>query len=939
VLIEAAEESRHSSGATLDHQPIKSAAAMLAQPMRVLERAVYRGPHLYSAMPMIRIQLDLGALEHWPTNRLPGFADRLVALLPGLHNHGCSYKEPGGLEQRMQEGTWLGHVAEHVALELQTLAGHRATRGKTRSVKDQPGVYNVMFAYEEEDVGLLAGRYALELVQSLLPGELRGIEGLNRLAEGGDEPFEFGAALRRLKRLAGRVGLGPSTKAIVREAQRRGIPAMRLDQSSLIQLGYGAHQKRIRASVTGLTPQIATDIAGDKDLTKALLSEAALPVPRGEVVYDPEDAIRAAERLGYPVVTKPLDGNHGRGVEINLRTPEDVRWGFGRAREHGRAVIVEQHYQGNDHRILVVGGKIVAVAERVPAHVVGDSQSTIAQLVETINLDPRRGEGHEAFLTRISLDECVERFLAQTGRTLLSIPHSGEVVHLRPTANLSTGGTAIDRTDEIHPDNAAIARRAALCVGLDVGGIDFVAPDITRSVRETGGGIIEVNAAPGLRMHLQPSEGRARNVARPIIDHLFPKGQPTRVPIFAVTGTNGKSTTVRMLAHILKQAGLTVGFTTTTGIYIGDEHMAYADASGPRSARTILRDPTVEAAVLETARGGMLREGLGFDEADVGCVLNVSADHLGLRGIDTIEELAEVKSIVVEAVARQGTSVLNADDPLTAAMARRAGGRICFFSMMDDQEQPEFLRDHIARGGLAVVREPGPNGGNIVIHEDGEAMFVMPAAEIPATIEGLAEFNIANALAAIGMAFAQGQEIGPIREAMSTFAPKFEHSPGRLNIHDAHGVRVILDYAHNPEGLKALGQLVTKLRPRYRRVIGTMGMAGDRRDCDMLEMGNRAMSVFDDVIFWEDEDRRGRGPGEITGLLQRGALMSGTTRDHAQVIRDEHEAAEAALRTARPGDLVVITATHVFERWRQIQSFDPSVMPPSHGTVHHLRTG
>jgi cyanophycin synthetase len=423
------------------------------------------------------------------------------------------------------------------------------------------------------------------------------------------------------------------------------------------------------------------------------------------------------------------------------------------------------------------------------------------------------------------------------------------------------------------------------------------------------------------------------------VDHLFPKGTPARVPIFAVTGTNGKSTTVRMLAHILKQAGLTVGFTTTTGIYIGDEHMAHADASGPRSARTILRDPAVEAAVLETARGGMLREGLGFDEADVGCVLNVSADHLGLKGIDTIEDLADVKSIIVESVARHGTSVLNADDPLTAKMARRAGGRICFFSLRGEQQRPEFLRDHIARGGLAVVREPGPNGGDIVLHEDGEPLFVMRAAEIPATIEGLAEFNIANALAAIGMAFAQGQEIEQIRAALSSFAPTFEHSPGRLSIHDAHGVRVVLDYAHNPEGLKALGDLVTKLRPRYRRVIGTMGMAGDRRDCDMLEMGNRAMSVFDDVIFWEDEDRRGRGPGEITSLLQRGALMAGTTRDHAHVIRDEHDAAGAALRMARPGDLVVITATHVFERWAQIQGFDADTVPPSSDKVHQLRTG
>jgi cyanophycin synthetase len=647
----------------------------LTAPMQVTEVGVYRGPHYFSHTPMIRVQLDLGRLEEWPSDRISGFADALLDRLPGVGRHGCSLKVRGGFEKRLREGTWLGHVAEHVALELQTVAGSRAVRGKTRSVKNRPGVYNVMFAYNEEKVGLMAGRIALELVHSLLPSDLQGLGGLDRIYKLEGE-FELESRLDALKRIVRRTTLGPSTKALVDEAVRRGIPVMRLDEKSLLQLGHGRHQQKIRASITGRTSLVATDLAGNKDMTKKLLDESGVPVPRGIVVRDVEEAVSGARRLRFPLVTKPLDGNHGRGVTIGIMDEDQLRFGFreAQAQAKGRDVIVEQFFEGNDHRILVVGGKMVAVAERIPAQVVGDGISSIRQLVAEVNRDPRRGEGHENVMTRIRIDAHVEEYLARSGLTPDSIPEADEVVPLRATANLSTGGTAVDRTNEIHPDNAEIARRAALIVGLDVCGVDFVCPDISRSVRETGGGVIEVNAAPGLRMHIEPSEGAPRDVARPIVEMLFPRGRPSRIPIIAITGTNGKSTVGRMAKHILRYTGCTVGLTSTTGVYINDILTHEGDATGPRSARMILRDPTVEVAVLETARGGLLREGLAYEEADIAACLNVTADHLGLKGIETVEDLASVKQVVVEAVRRGGHSILNADDPLTVRMARRASG-------------------------------------------------------------------------------------------------------------------------------------------------------------------------------------------------------------------------------------------------------------------------
>ena len=904
------------------------ATRLLTQPMKVLEKGVYRGPHYYSHTPMIRIMLDLGRMEDWPTNRIPGFTERLLEMLPGLERHGCSLRRRGGFVQRLRQGTWIGHVAEHVALELQSMAGPRTTRGKTRSVKGKPGVYNVMFAYAMEEVGLMAGRIAIELVNSLLPDDLRGIEGLERLYDLEGE-FDFDARLAALQRLVRRSRYGPTTQSLVDEARRRDIPVMRLDSQSLIQLGHGKYQKRIRASITGGTSLVAADIAGNKNLTKTLLAESGIPVPRGVVVRDVDEAAREAGRLRYPLVTKPLDGNHGRGVTIGIADEEQLRFGFERAQEHSRNVIVEQYFQGNDHRILVVGGKLVAVAERIPAHVIGDGVHSIAELVEIVNRDPRRGDGHEKMMTRIRIDAHVTEYIARSGLTPESIPAAGDIVMLRATANLSTGGTAVDRTNEIHFDNAEIARRAALIVGLDIAGIDFICPDITKSVRETGGGIIEVNAAPGFRMHLEPSEGAPRDVARPVMEMLFPKGSRSRVPILAITGTNGKSTTARMLKHVLRYTGCTVGITSTTGVYVNDVLVAEGDATGPRSARLVLRDPTVEVAVFETARGGLLREGLAFEEADIGAVLNVTADHLGLKGIETVEDLANVKSLVVETVKRRGTSVLNADDPLCVRMGRRAGGQIAWFSLQGGTDMPPFLRRHIDEGGMAIVREPGEEGGTIVLHQDGRREIVMKAGDIPATLHGMATFNIANALACIAMAIAHDVPILTIRSALAMFQSTFEQNPGRLNVHDAHGFRVIVDYAHNAAGLTALGEVVRGLRHRYKRSIGAVSIAGDRREEDIIEMGCIAAGIFDEIIFREDPYTRGRPRGEIMNLLRQGATQAGASPDRIHLIAGEAEATAAALTAAKPGELVVVTPTDVFAAWQQVTGFEKVVSATS----------
>ncbi|MDP9312940.1 MAG: cyanophycin synthetase [Chloroflexota bacterium] len=896
--------------------------------MRVLEARAFRGPNPYGYRPVIRFKLDLEQLEQHPTSELADFTDRLLELMPTLHEHGCSYGEPGGFVRRLREGTWLGHVSEHIALELQCLAGTPVTYGKTRGAGEGEGIYYVVYSYIEEHVGLLAGRLALRLVNHLLPTELQGVQGLELLtpdhglaATSPDAPFDYQAELEELIVLAQRLALGPTTQSLVDEACQRGIPAIRLDEQSLVQLGYGKYQHRIRASVTSRTSNIAVETASDKELTNRLLDDVGLPVPRNMLVRSAEEAVAAAERFGYPVVTKPLDVSHGRGVSLNLQDAEQVRWGYEQAAQYRSAVLVETFLQGKDYRVLVVNEQVVAVAERVPAHVQGDGQHTIAELVEITNQDPRRGIGHEKVLTRITINEQAQRLLQQAGYTADTVLQPGEIFHLRSTANISTGGTAIDRTSDIHYDNIEIARRAARVVGLDIAGIDIITPNIGESLREVGGGIVEVNAGPGFRMHLQPSEGTPRNVARPVINMLFPPNTPARIPIVSITGTNGKTTTARMVAHMLKLHGLRVGLTTTDGIYIDGELYMRGDLTGPWSARMALKDPTIEAAVLETARGGILREGLGFDRCDVGAVLNIQADHLGLRGVETLEDLARVKSLVVEVVDKHGTSVLNADDPLTVAMRERAEGRIAYFSMHGGDNGPEHLREHIAEGGIAVVLQSGVKGQMIAIYHAEQYIPLLWTHLIPATLEGKARVNVANALAATAIAYALDVPVETIRQALRTFTTSFYQTPGRLNIFDEYPFRVIMDYGHNPAALEHMVDLVAKLRPSYNRVIGVVSGPGDRRDEDLVKLGELAGRMFDEVIIKQDASLRGRPSAQAAGLVRQGVLSTGFAEARITTVLPELEAVDEALGRATAGDLVVIFADQVTPVWKRIIYF------------------
>ncbi len=884
-----------------------------APELRIVERRVYRGGSIWSYRPAIRLVVDLGVLEEWPTTRLPGFTDELLALLPNLYEHKCSRKRAGGFVERLHEGTWLGHVAEHIALALQSLTGADTRRGKTRGT-GKSGEYNVIYDYEDERVGVRAGELAVRLVNHLVRAE---------------PGFEPEAEIEALLLFARRVGFGPSTRSLIDEAASRDIPWLRLAEDlSLVQLGWGVHQKRVQATVTSATSSIGVEIAKNKGLCQRLLREAGVPVPDQQVASTVEDAIRAAERIGYPVVLKPLDGNHGRGVTVDVQTPDAVRAAFAFAASQARRgdVLVERFVVGDDFRVLVVGGNVVAAARRVPAHVVGDGRRTVSELVEEVNRDERRGVGHEAVLTRISLDAIALDVLAKQGYTPASVPAVDEVVYLANTANLSTGGTAEDCTAEVHPDNLELARTAALVVGLDVAGIDIVAPDLITPLTDGVGAVIEVNAGPGFRMHTDPSSGDTQYVAKAVIDELFEPGNEARVPLVAVTGTNGKTTTARMIATIARSVGTTVGLTSTDGIYIDDRRIRKGDASGPKSARTLLRNPTVELAVLEVARGGILREGLGYDYNDVAVVLNVSADHLGMAGIDTVEQLAEVKRVVVAAVPRAGFAVLNAEDPLVVPMARACRGDIIWFS---DQPSNPLIDRHCANGGRAVVLEDVQGRETVVVREGRRRLPVTEVPAMPSAFNGAARMNVKNALAATGAALGLGIHVQHIRVGLRTFRTSLELAPGRLNVTSIDGVHLVLDYGHNPEAVRSVGEFAQgyadqiaqthHVKPRLLAVIST---AGDRRDEDMRALGDVAAMLFDTVIVKEDGNLRGRPSGEVPRLIASAVharIEAGEARcAEVECIPDERTAVNRALAKAAPHDVVVAFVDKAADYWPNV---------------------
>jgi len=881
--------------------------------MRIVSTNVYVGPNVFAHFRVIRHILELGELENWPTGRLgDAYIEPLLESLPGLHEHGCSYQEPGGFVRRLRddEGTWLGHVMEHVAIELQNVAGSPVTYGRTRSVDGQPGRYNMVFEYKDESVGRESSALALKLLLSLLPEEIT-VDGRP------DDEWDFAEERDRFIRFAQSRALGPSTASLVNAAEERDIPWIRLNRYSLVQFGHGKYQQRIQATTTGRTGNIAVDLAGDKEETNGILRDLGLPVPEQIIVRRARDAVRAAKRIGFPVVLKPLDGNHGRGVSINLKTDEEVELGFKKAAEHGRTIIVESYIEGFDHRLLVVNGELVAAAKREPGHVVGDGKHSIAELVDIVNDDPRRGVGHEKVLTRLEFDHQAEQLLKKSGYDKDTVPKKGEVVYLRSTANLSTGGTALDVTDIIHPDNREMAIRSIRAIGLDIGGVDFLTNDISLSFREAGGAICEVNAGPGFRMHVAPSEGTPRDVAGPVIDMLFPPDTPKRVPIAAITGTNGKTTTSRMLAHVLKMTGFTVGMTSTDGVYIDGKLTVPGDMTGPTSAHMILRDPSVDAAVMETARGGMLRSGLGYRRCNVAGCLNVSSDHLGLRGIDTLEQLAEVKRVPIEIAT--DAAVLNADDPLCLQMADYTeAARLCYVTMNPSHG---LVKQHIRAGGQAFVLEEAMNGHMITIY-DGEAHTPLLWTHlIPATIEGRAMHNVQNAMFAAALAYNMDISIEDIRHGLRTFDSTFFQAPGRMNIYDNHPFKVILDYAHNAAAVKAICDLVDRFDVEGQRIV-VLAAPGDRRDQDIQGIASIAAGHFDHYICRCDDNRRGRGHDEVAVMLKETLLEQGVPVSAIEVIPDEQESTRRALEMAATNDLVLVLGDNVKRSWKQIIYFN-----------------
>ncbi|MGD8347136.1 MAG: cyanophycin synthetase [Lysobacterales bacterium] len=884
--------------------------------MKILATNVYVGPSLYAHFPVIRHQVDIGILEEWPSVRLgEGFIDGLIEALPGLQKHGCSYGEPGGFIRRLREdeGTWMAHIWEHAAIELQNMAGSDVSFGKTRGL-GQPGCYNMVFEYKQRDVGLEAARIALQLLLSLTPDEVRG-----QLADEIENDFDFAEERDDFIRFAQRKELGPSTASLVKAAQERKIPFQRLNKYSLVQFGHGRYQQRIQATITSKTPHIAVELSCDKEDTHNLLRDLGLPVPQQRLVTSERECVGAARRIGFPVVVKPLDANHGRGVSINLLSEEQVRVAYGVARENarGRSVLVESFIEGMDHRMLVVNNELVAVAKRVPGHVVGDGEHTISELIDIVNQDPRRGIGHEKVLTRLELDHQAQRLMEKGGVDESTVLPAGEVFFLRSTANLSTGGTAIDMTDVVHPDNREMAVRAVQAVGLDVGGVDFLTSDITQSYKDVGGAIVEVNAAPGFRMHVAPSEGKPRDVSGKVMDMLFPPGTPARIPIASITGTNGKTTTSRMLGHILKTAGHTVGMTSTDGVYTDGRLSVRGDMTGPASAQIVLRDPTVDVAVMETARGGLLRSGLGYKRCDVAACLNVAADHLGLGGIDTLEQLAEVKRIPIE-VARD-TAVLNADDEHCLRMADYTQAEhVCYVTM---NPAHALVKEHIRAGGRAVVLEQGINGDMITLYDKGTHFQLLWTYLIPATMEGKATHNVQNAMFAAALAFSLGKSLDDIRHGLRTFDTSYFQAPGRMNVFDEHPFRVILDYGHNAAAVASICQLVDRLEVVGRRIC-VLAAPGDRRDEDIRAIADKAAGHFDRYICKADDNRRGRGPDEVPEMLAA-QLREGGVADHKiQVIANESDAVLAALDMAEEGDLLVIFGDDIKRCWKQVAGYE-----------------
>ncbi|EDM37543.1 cyanophycin synthetase [Pedobacter sp. BAL39] len=854
--------------------------------MKILGIQVLRGPNIWSVnrKKLIQMRLDLEEMEQKPTNVIDGFAGRIEKLIPSLFSHRCSKGVPGGFLARVEEGTWMGHVIEHIALEIQTLAGMDTGFGRTRQTKTE-GIYNVVFSYLEEKAGLFAAESAVRIAEALINGE--------------EYPLE--EDIQRMRELREMERLGPSTGSIVDEAISRDIPWIRLNKSSLVQLGYGKNQVRFRATMTERTNSIAVDIAGNKDETKRLLQDAAIPVAKGLTIADISELQDAISKVGYPLVFKPLDGNHGKGASINVKTDDAAKAAFEYAQKYSRKVIIEKFISGYDFRVLVIDHKMVAAALRVPAHVTGNGQQSIQELIDKENSDPRRGYGHENVLTEIIVDRDTLDLLSKKDYTLDTVPPQGEIVYLKSTANLSTGGTSIDVTDLVHPQNIFMSERISRIIGLDVCGIDIMAENLTQPLPENGGVILEVNAAPGFRMHLAPSEGLPRNVAAPVIDMLYPPGKSARIPIIAVTGTNGKTTTTRLISHIVKSNGTRVGFTTSDGIYVQNTLLMKGDTTGPVSAEFILRDPTVEFAVLETARGGILRAGLGFNKCDIGVVTNIQEDHLGISDIHTLSDLARVKAVVIRAVKRSGWAVLNADNQHCVRIAADADCNVSYFSM--DESNPVIV-EHCKKGGIAAVYE----NGYITIKKGDWKIRVEKVTHIPLTFGGSVDFMIQNVLAATLATFLWGYKIEDIRMSLETFIPSAAQTPGRMNTFRFKEFKILVDFAHNPAGFKGIKTYLKSIDATEH--IGVISATGDRRDSDILETARTAAEMFDKIIICQEKYLRGRKQQELIDLLLQGIREVKPEMD-VIINNNGEEALKYIIATARPGSFITILSNTI----------------------------
>jgi cyanophycin synthetase len=864
--------------------------------MKIDKIQALRGPNIWSVQrkKLIQMRLDLEEMEQLPTNKIEGFRERIEAMFPTMIEHRCSEGTRGGFFSRIERGTWMGHVIEHIALEIQTLAGMETGFGRTRETKT-PGIYNVVFSYTEENVGLFAAESAVAIAEALIAGN----------------DYDVEADIQKMREIRERVRLGPSTGSIVEEAVARDIPWIRLGTNSLVQLGYGINQMRFQATITCKTSSIAVDIACNKEQTKRMLDLASIPVANGGICVDEEDLTDVIKKIGYPIVIKPLDGNHGKGASINVKKWEDAVEGLAYAKKYSHRVIVEKFITGFDFRVLVIDNKLVAAAKREPAHIKGDGIQTIEQLIDETNLDPKRGYGHENVLTQIDVDRDTTDLLEKLNYTLETVPKKGEVVYLKSTANLSTGGTSIDVTDMMHPENIFLCERISRVIGLDICGVDIMAENLTQPLKENGGCILEVNAAPGFRMHLAPSEGLPRNVAAPVIDMLYPPGKPSRIPIIAVTGTNGKTTTTRLLAHIVKNNGFKVGFTTSDGIYVQNHMMEKGDTTGPISAEYILKDPTVEFAVLETARGGILRSGLGFSRCDIGIITNIQEDHLGLSDIHTLDDLARVKATVVRSIKKDGWAILNAEDEQCLKIANELSCNVAYFSM--DENNPK-AKQFSKEGKIVAVYE----NGYITIKKGEWKIRVEKASHVPLTMGGKAKFMIANVLAATLASYLQGFKTDDISLSLQTFIPSAAQTPGRMNVFEFKKFKVLVDFAHNPAGYRGIEDYLSTIEATKK--IGIIAGVGDRRDEDIKECATIAARMFDHIIIRQEKHLRGRTEEEIIGLIMEGIAESGRTVTH-EIIKKEVEAIKHAIDNAEEGSYITALSDVVTNAINIVQEY------------------